>query len=102
MIEERGDGESVGSEALSLLSYTLRYFYFSLTDLDRYGESADYVIHTQNRQSHGLSQTMSVWVVITDTPVYMRERGGAVMPHRTARAPHVRLCGPVIARPHVR
>ena len=26
----------------------------------------------------------------------------AVMPHRTARAPHVRLCGPVIARPHVR
>ncbi len=25
-----------------------------------------------------------------------------VMPHRTARAPHVRLCGPVIARPHVR
>ena len=26
----------------------------------------------------------------------------SVMPHRTARAPHVRLCGPVIARPHVR
>ena len=28
--EERGDGESVGSEELSLLSYTLRYV--SLTD----------------------------------------------------------------------
>jgi hypothetical protein len=28
--EERGDGESVVSEELSLLSYTLRYF--SLTD----------------------------------------------------------------------
>ena len=31
--EEGGDGESAGSEALSLLSYTLRYV--SLTDLDR-------------------------------------------------------------------
>ncbi len=31
--EEVGDGESPGSEALSLLSYTLRYV--SLTDLDR-------------------------------------------------------------------
>ena len=26
------------------------------------------VIHTQIRQSHGPRQTMSVWVVITDTP----------------------------------
>ena len=34
------------------------------------------VIHTYIRQSHGFSQTMSVWVPITDTPVYMRERGG--------------------------
>ena len=31
--EEGGDGESVVSEALSLLSYTLRYV--SLSDLDR-------------------------------------------------------------------
>ncbi len=30
------------------------------------------------------------------------EQTTPVMPHRTARAPHVRLCGPVIARPHVR
>ncbi len=30
------------------------------------------VIHTWIRQSHGLGQTMSVWVAITDTPpVYM-------------------------------
>ena len=36
--EEGGDGESVGSKALSLLSYTLRYV--RLADLDRYGESA--------------------------------------------------------------
>ena len=33
VIEEGGDGESAGSEDLSLLSYTLRYV--SLTDLDR-------------------------------------------------------------------
>jgi hypothetical protein len=50
--EEGGDGESVGSEALSLLSYTLRYV--SLTDLGR----------------------LSVWVPITDEPVYMCYRGG--------------------------
>jgi hypothetical protein len=31
--EEGWDGESVGSEAISLMSYTLRYV--SLTDLDR-------------------------------------------------------------------
>ena len=37
MNEERGDGESVGSEALSLLSYTLRYV--GLTDLGRHGDS---------------------------------------------------------------
>ena len=36
--EEGGDGESVDSEASSLLSYTLRYV--RLTDLDRHGESA--------------------------------------------------------------
>ncbi len=37
--EEGGDGESAGSEALYLLSYTLRYV--SLADVDRYGgESA--------------------------------------------------------------
>ncbi len=36
--EERGDGERAVSEALSLLSYTLRHV--SLTDLDRHGESA--------------------------------------------------------------
>ena len=35
--EEGGNGESVGSEEISLLSYTLRYV--SLTDLDRHGES---------------------------------------------------------------
>ena len=34
------------------------------------------VIHTQIRQSHGLKQTIPVWVVIPDSPVYMRERGG--------------------------
>ena len=33
VIEERGGGESAGSEVLSLLSYTLRYV--SLVDLDR-------------------------------------------------------------------
>ena len=32
------------------------------------------VIHTQIRQSRGLRQTMTVWVAITDAPVYMRER----------------------------
>ena len=37
--EEGGDGESAGSEAPSLLSYTLRYV--RLADLDRHGESAD-------------------------------------------------------------
>ena len=47
--EERGDGESVGSEELSLLSYTLRYV--RLVDLDRHGESVGSealsdVIHT--------------------------------------------------------
>ena len=47
--EEGGNGEGVGSEALSLLSYTLRYV--SLSDLDR----------------------LPVWVVITDAPVYMCE-----------------------------
>ena len=26
------------------------------------------VIHTEIRQSHGFSQTMPVWVVITDVP----------------------------------
>ncbi len=35
--EERGGGESAGSEALSLLSYTLKYV--RLADLDRHGES---------------------------------------------------------------
>jgi hypothetical protein len=50
--EERGVGESVDSEELSLMSYTLRYV--SLVDLDR----------------------LAVWVVITDAPVYIRERGG--------------------------
>jgi hypothetical protein len=45
--EEGGDGESEGSETLSLLSYTLGYV--SLADLDRL-------------------QTMSGWVTITDTP----------------------------------
>ena len=34
------------------------------------------VIHTQICQSHGLTQTMPVWVVMTDAPVYMREEGG--------------------------
>ena len=34
--EERGDGESVGSEVISLLSYTLRYI--RLTDIGRHGE----------------------------------------------------------------
>ena len=35
------------------------------------------VIHTQIRQSRGLRQTMSVWVVITETPpVYNHSRGG--------------------------
>ena len=34
------------------------------------------VIHTWIRQSHGLGKTMSVWVVITDEPVYMCQRGG--------------------------
>jgi hypothetical protein len=34
------------------------------------------VIHTWIRQTHGLSQTMSVWVPIIDPPVYIRERGG--------------------------
>ena len=39
MSEERGGvRESAGSEALSLLSYTLRYV--RLADLDRHGESA--------------------------------------------------------------
>ncbi len=33
MREEGGDGEGVGSEVTSLLSYTLKYV--SLTDLDR-------------------------------------------------------------------
>ena len=28
------------------------------------------------RQSHGLGQTMSVWVVMTDAPVYMCDQGG--------------------------
>ena len=32
------------------------------------------VKHTQIRQSHGLKETMPVWVVITDAPVCMRER----------------------------
>ena len=36
--EERGDGESAVSEALSLLSYTRRYV--RLVDFDRHGESA--------------------------------------------------------------
>ena len=49
MSEEGGDGASVGVEDLSLISYTLRYV--SLGDLDR----------------------LSVWVVITDTPMYIRE-----------------------------
>ena len=49
--EEEGDGESVVSETLSLLSYTLRYVSLS----------------------RGLRQTMSGWVVITDTPVYKCE-----------------------------
>ena len=31
------------------------------------------VIHTSIRQSHGLGQNLSVGVVITDTPVYIRE-----------------------------
>ena len=31
------------------------------------------VIHTQIRQSRGLGQTMTVWVVITDTTVYMSQ-----------------------------
>ena len=48
--EERGDGESVDSEALSLLSYTLRYV--RLTGLGRHGEKCGFrraissVIHT--------------------------------------------------------
>ena len=37
------------------------------------GRSYSVVIHTSIRQSHGLRQTMSVWVVITDGPVYMGE-----------------------------
>jgi hypothetical protein len=37
--EERGGGESAGSESLSLLSYTLRFV--RLADLDRHGESVD-------------------------------------------------------------
>ena len=36
MSEERGDGEIVDSEAISLMSYTLRYV--RLEDLDRHGE----------------------------------------------------------------
>ncbi len=31
------------------------------------------VIHTQVRQFHGLGQTLTVGVSITDAPVYMRE-----------------------------
>ena len=40
------------------------------------GEGRYYVvvIHTQIRQPHGLGQTMSFWVVITDSPVYRRDR----------------------------
>ena len=34
------------------------------------------VINTQIHQTHGLRQTMTVWVEITDSPVYIRERGG--------------------------
>ena len=41
-----GDGEGTVSETLSLVSYTLRFV------------------------------ILPVWVVITDTPVYRRERGG--------------------------
>ena len=33
------------------------------------------ITHTR-RQSHGLGQTIPVWVVITDPPVYTRDRGG--------------------------
>ena len=40
------------------------------------------VIHTSIRQSRGLGQTMSVWVEITDAPVYMRERGWEVSRRR--------------------
>ena len=36
--EERGGGESTGSDEVSLLSYTLRYV--RITDLGRHGESA--------------------------------------------------------------
>jgi hypothetical protein len=38
--------------------------------------SISVVIHTEIRQSHGLGQTLSVWIAITDAPVYIRERGG--------------------------
>jgi hypothetical protein len=50
--EEGDDGEGEGSEAISA------------------------VIHTWIRQSRGLGQTQSVWVAITDAPVFMREREG--------------------------
>ena len=78
-----GDGKSVDSESLSLLSYTLRYV--RLADLDRHEKSVGaealsllsytlrYISLEDLRQSHGLRQTMPVWVVITDEPVYMRE-----------------------------
>ena len=50
--EEGWDGEGADSKALSLMSYTLSFV--SLSDLD-----------------------YEVWVVITDAPVYMCERGEA-------------------------
>ena len=52
--EEGGDGEGSDSESLSLMSYKLRLV----------------------RQSRGLSQQIPVWVVKTDTPMYIRDRVG--------------------------
>ncbi len=39
------------------------------------GRSYTVVIHTQIRQSHGLGQTIPVWVTKTDAPEYMCYRG---------------------------
>ncbi len=52
MSEEGGEGEGADSEVITA------------------------VIHTWIRQSRGLGQTQSVWVAITDAPVFMREREG--------------------------
>ncbi len=47
-----------------------------LSEREREEISISVVIHTWIRQSRGLGETQSVGVVITNAPVYIRERRG--------------------------